>query len=163
MARSSRDCRTGVSIAGGPDVAAATMTRTDSKSMTRVSAAGHPASIDEVRAFLRGLQDRISSALEAADGRGRFAEDAWQRAEGGGGRSRVMKEGAVFEQAGVGFSEVSGAALPPSASAQRPAIAGRAWTALGVSLVLHPRNPYLPTTHMNVRYFEARAENAAPV
>jgi coproporphyrinogen III oxidase len=131
--------------------------------MTRVSAAGHPASIDEVRAFLRGLQDRISSALEAADGRGRFAEDAWQRAEGGGGRSRVMKEGAVFEQAGVGFSEVSGAALPPSASAQRPAIAGRAWTALGVSLVLHPRNPYLPTTHMNVRYFEARADNAAPV
>ena len=163
MARSSRDCRTGASIAGGPDVAAATMTRTDSKSMTRVSAAGHPASIDEVRAFLRGLQDRISSALEAADGRGRFAEDAWQRAEGGGGRSRVMKEGAVFEQAGVGFSEVSGAALPPSASAQRPAIAGRAWTALGVSLVLHPRNPYLPTTHMNVRYFEARADNAAPV
>jgi coproporphyrinogen III oxidase len=119
--------------------------------------------IDQVRAFLRDLQDRICAELEAADGSARFAEDAWQRPEGGGGRSRVMKQGAVFEQAGVGFSEVSGAQLPPSASAQRPAIAGRAWTALGVSLVLHPRNPYLPTTHMNVRYFEARAENAAPV
>ncbi len=69
----------------------------------------------------------------------------------------------MFEQAGVGFSEVSGASLPPSASAQRPAIAGRAWTALGVSLVLHPANPYLPTTHMNVRYFEARADDAPPV
>jgi coproporphyrinogen III oxidase len=119
--------------------------------------------IDQVRAFLRDLQDRICSELEAADESARFVEDAWQRPEGGGGRSRIMKQGAVFEQAGVGFSEVSGAQLPPSASAQRPAIAGRAWTALGVSLVLHPRNPYLPTTHMNVRYFEARAENAAPV
>jgi coproporphyrinogen III oxidase len=122
-----------------------------------------PSPIDDVRAFLRGLQDRICSAIEAADGQGRFAEDAWQRAEGGGGRSRVMKLGAVFEQAGVGFSEVSGAKLPPSASAIRPAIAGRAWTALGVSLVLHPENPYVPTTHANVRYFEARADDAPPV
>jgi coproporphyrinogen III oxidase len=119
--------------------------------------------IDRVRAYLRSLQDRICSALEAADGHGRFAEDAWQRAEGGGGRSRVMKRGAVFEQAGVGFSEVSGAKLPPSASAIRPAIAGRTWTALGVSLVLHPGNPYVPTTHANVRYFEARADDAPPV
>ncbi|HKE47347.1 MAG TPA: oxygen-dependent coproporphyrinogen oxidase [Rhodanobacteraceae bacterium] len=119
--------------------------------------------VDAVRAFLRGLQDRITTALEAADGRARFREDAWQRVEGGGGRSRVMKGGAVFEQAGVGFSEVAGAKLPPSASAQRPAIAGRAWTALGVSLVLHPENPYVPTTHMNVRYFEARADGEPTV
>ena len=122
-----------------------------------------PSPIDDVRAFLRSLQDRLCSAIEAADGRARFAEDAWQRAEGGGGRSRVMKHGAVFEQAGVGFSEVSGAKLPPSASAIRPAIAGRAWTALGVSLVLHPENPYVPTTHANVRYFEASKEGVEPV
>ena len=119
--------------------------------------------IDRVRTFLKDLQDRICGRLEAVDGRGRFVEDAWQRAEGGGGRSRVMKRGAVFEQAGVNFSEVSGAKLPPSASAQRPAIAGRAWTALGVSLVVHPENPYVPTTHMNVRYFEARADDAPTV
>ena len=119
--------------------------------------------IDRVRVFLRDLQDRLCAAFETSDGGARFAEDVWQRAEGGGGRSRVMKQGAVFEQAGVGFSEVGGARLPPSASAHRPAIAGRAWTALGVSLVVHPRNPYVPTTHMNVRYFEARAENAEPV
>jgi len=121
------------------------------------------APIERVRTFLQGLQDRICERLEAADGRGRFVEDAWQRAEGGGGRSRVMKRGAVFEQAGVNFSEVSGARLPPSASAHRPAIAGRAWTALGVSLVVHPENPYVPTTHMNVRYFEARADDAPTV
>jgi coproporphyrinogen III oxidase len=130
----------------------------------RVSeAARQSGQIDQVRAFLRGLQDRICFNLETAEGSARFAEDTWLRPEGGGGRSRVLKQGAVFEQAGVGFSEVGGAQLPPSASAQRPAIAGRAWNALGVSLVLHPRNPYLPTAHMNVRYFEARAENAAPV
>ena len=121
------------------------------------------APIERVRTFLQGLQDRICERLEAADGRGRFVEDAWQRTEGGGGRSRVLKRGAVFEQAGVNFSEVSGARLPPSASAQRPAIAGRAWTALGVSLVVHPENPYVPTTHMNVRYFEARADDAPTV
>ncbi len=119
--------------------------------------------IDRVRAFLQDLQDRICRRLEAADGRSRFVEDAWQRAEGGGGRSRVLKQGAVFEQAGVNFSEVSGMRLPPSASAHRPAIAGRAWTALGVSLVVHPENPYVPTTHMNVRYFEARADDAETV
>jgi len=119
--------------------------------------------IDRVRTFLGDLQDRICGRLEAVDGGGRFVEDAWERAEGGGGRSRVMKRGAVFEQAGVNFSEVSGARLPPSASAQRPAIAGRAWTALGVSLVVHPENPYVPTTHMNVRYFEARADDAPTV
>jgi len=128
-----------------------------------VSQAASTDPIDRVRVFLRDLQDRLCAAFETSDGGARFAEDVWQRAEGGGGRSRVMKQGAVFEQAGVGFSEVGGARLPPSASAHRPAIAGRAWTALGVSLVVHPRNPYVPTTHMNVRYFEARAENAEPV
>jgi coproporphyrinogen III oxidase len=127
---------------------------------------------DAVADYLRGLQDRICTALESADGAARFAEDAWTRSGtstgsglslGGGGRSRVLKEGALFEQAGVGFSEVSGATLPPSATAHRPELAGAPWQALGVSLVLHPRNPYVPTTHMNVRYFEARPANAAAV
>jgi len=111
-----------------------------------------------VEAFLRGLQDRICQALEQADGRGRFVEDRWQREEGGGGRSRILKQGAVFEQAGVGFSAVQGARLPASASAHRPELAGAAWQAMGVSLVLHPHNPYLPTTHMNVRFFQAHRE-----
>jgi coproporphyrinogen III oxidase len=132
-------------------------------SADRMSEADSAPPIDRVRAFLQDLQDRICRRLEAADGRGHFAEDAWRRVEGGGGRSRVLKHGAVFEQAGVNFSEVSGATLPPSASAHRPAIAGRAWTALGVSLVVHPENPYVPTTHMNVRYFEARADDAPTV
>ena len=109
----------------------------------------------DVGAFLRGLQDHICAALEAADGDARFDEDPWVRAEGGGGRSRVLKQGQVFEQAGVGFSEVSGARMPASATAHRPELAGAAWRAMGVSLVLHPWNPYVPTTHMNVRYFQA--------
>jgi coproporphyrinogen III oxidase len=116
-----------------------------------------------VERFLLDLQDRTCAALETADGAARFAEDAWRRPEGGGGRTRVLKNGAVFEQGGVNFSHVQGERLPPSASAHRPELAGRAWVALGVSLVIHPRNPYLPTAHMNVRYFEARAEGAAPV
>ncbi|MBX3726165.1 MAG: oxygen-dependent coproporphyrinogen oxidase [Xanthomonadales bacterium] len=116
-----------------------------------------------VQAFLRGLQDRICTAIEAADGSARFSEDVWQRPEGGGGRSRVLREGAVFEQAGIGYSEVHGERLPPAASASRPALAGAPWRAMGVSLVFHPRNPYLPTTHMNVRYFEARPADASPV
>ena len=118
---------------------------------------------DRVAQRLRALQDRISSAIEATDGAARFAEDAWQRPGGGGGRTRVLKHGAVFEQAGIGFSDVHGAALPPSASARRPELAGAPFRAVGVSLVFHPRNPYVPTTHMNVRYFEARPANAAPV
>lgn len=133
--------------------------------------------LDEVAAFLGDLQDRICAALEQADGGAAFVEDRWTRQEAGsasgeaavsgsllgGGRSRVLKDGAVFEQAGVGFSRVGGERLPPAASAHRPELAGRAWTALGVSLVVHPRNPYLPTTHMNVRYFEAHAEGQPPV
>ena len=122
-----------------------------------------PERVIAVEAFLRELQDRICAALEAADGSGRFAEDAWSRVEGGGGRTRVLKDGGVFEQGGVNFSRVSGATLPAAASAHRPELAGRAWTALGVSLVLHPRNPYLPTTHLNVRYFEAHKDGAEPV
>jgi coproporphyrinogen III oxidase len=123
----------------------------------------HSSQLDQVGAFLRDLQDRICSALERADGGARFSEDAWQRPGGGGGRSRVLKDGAVFEQGGVGFSHVFGERLPPAATAQRPELAGRSWNAIGVSLVVHPRNPYLPTTHMNVRYFEAGADGAEPV
>jgi coproporphyrinogen III oxidase len=108
-----------------------------------------------VSGYLRDLQDRLCAGLAAADGAATFQEDRWQRAEGGGGRSRVLKDGSVFEQAGVGYSEVSGARLPASASAHRPELAGAAWRAAGVSLVLHPRNPYVPTTHMNVRHFQA--------
>ena len=106
-----------------------------------------------VRAYLLALQDRLCRGLEEEDGTGKFREDAWTRAEGGGGRSRVLAEGAVFEKVGVGFSHVTGTALPASATAHRPQVAGRAWEALGVSLVAHPRNPYVPTAHMNVRFF----------
>ena len=119
--------------------------------------------LSRVGSFLRDLQDRLCAALETADGGARFVEDAWTRAEGGGGRTRVMKNGAVFEQGGVNFSHVEGDRLPPAATAQRPELVGCAWTALGVSLVLHPRNPYVPTTHLNVRYFEARKAGAEPV
>lgn len=115
-------------------------------------------SIDDVRAYLSSLQDVLCDALERADGGARFVEDAWVRAEGGGGRTRILREGAVFEQAGVGFSDVSGDRLPPSASAARPELAGASWRAVGVSLVLHPRNPYLPTTHCNVRHFRAQRD-----
>lgn len=119
--------------------------------------------LDEVEAYLRSLQDRICAAIESADGRARFREDAWQRAEGGGGRTRVLRDGNVFEQAGIGFSKVHGTTLPGSATQHRPELAGCAWSAVGVSLVFHPLNPYLPTTHMNVRCFEARKESGEPV
>jgi coproporphyrinogen III oxidase len=119
--------------------------------------------IDRVQAFLRDLQDRLCGALEDADGGARFVEDRWTRAEGGGGRSRVLKDGAVFEQAGVGFSDVSGATLPPTATALRPALAGAPWRAVGVSLVLHPRNPHVPTAHANVRFFHAQPPGGEPV
>ena len=111
--------------------------------------------IDAVRNYLTGLQDRICTALEDFDGSARFAEDPWVRAEGGGGRTRVLRDGALFEQAGVGFSDVFGTTLPPSASVARPELAGASWRAVGVSLVLHPRNPYVPTAHANVRHFRA--------
>jgi len=116
-----------------------------------------------VKTYLLGLQDRICSALEKEDSAQKFKEDAWERPEGGGGRSRVLADGAVFEQAGVNFSQVFGNALPPSATAHRPELAGRSWQALGVSLVIHPRNPHVPTSHMNVRFFIAEKEGAEPV
>ena len=107
-----------------------------------------------VHDFLAALQERIVSALERIDG-ARFRSDSWQRPEGGGGTSRVLEDGSVLERGGVNLSRVQGKSLPPSATASRPQIAGRAWEAMGVSLVLHPRNPYCPTVHMNVRFFSA--------
>ena len=105
-----------------------------------------------VREHLLELQGRIVAAIEAIDG-ARFRRDDWTRAEGGGGITRILEGGDVMERAGIGFSHVTGTKLPPSASAHRPQIAGRPWEALGVSLVFHPRNPYVPTVHMNVRFF----------
>lgn len=115
-----------------------------------------------VKVYLEGLQNRIVDALAALDGRP-FGRDAWTRAQGGGGITCILEQGDVFERAGVGFSHVFGQGLPPSASAARPELAGRGFEALGVSLVLHPRNPFVPTVHMNVRFFCAIKAGAAPV
>ena len=115
-----------------------------------------------VHAFLTGLQESIVARLEALDGAS-FRRDSWTRPEGGGGTSCVIEEGNLFERGGVNFSRVQGAKLPPSASASRPELGGRAFEAMGVSLVLHPRNPYVPTVHMNVRFFMATREGEAPV
>lgn len=115
-----------------------------------------------VRQFLTELQQLIVERLEQVDGRP-FRRDAWTRPEGGGGLSCVLEEGNVLERGGVNFSHVRGEALPPSASASRPQLAGRRFEAMGVSLVLHPRNPYAPTVHMNVRFFVAEKEGAEPV
>lgn len=125
-----------------------------------MSAAPDPST---VKTYLLDLQDRICAALEQEDGEGRFAEDAWQRTEGGGGRTRILADGTVFEKAGVAFSHVFGTRLPPSATAHRPELAGKAWQALGVSLVLHPRNPHVPTSHANVRFFVADPGSDHPV
>ncbi|MBD2448487.1 oxygen-dependent coproporphyrinogen oxidase [Nostoc sp. FACHB-152] len=108
-----------------------------------------------VSQFMKQLQDEITQALTELDGVGKFQEDAWERPEGGGGRSRVLREGRIFEQAGVNFSEVWGSHLPPSILKQRPEAEGHQFYATGTSLVLHPRNPYVPTVHLNYRYFEA--------
>jgi coproporphyrinogen III oxidase len=105
--------------------------------------------------YLRGLHDRITTAIEAADGGAQFRRDAWRRAEGGGGESRVLRDGVVFEQAGINFSHVTGGRLPASATSQRAELAGAAFEATGVSLVVHPRNPYVPISHANVRYLVA--------
>ena len=118
--------------------------------------------LDAVKTYLLNLQEDICRQLEAIDGRP-FREDAWQRQEGGGGRSRVLEGGAVLEKGGVNFSHVHGTRLPPSATAHRPELAGRHWQAMGVSLVIHPRNPYAPTSHANVRFFVAEKEGEAPV
>lgn len=118
---------------------------------------------EAVKEFLLDLQNRICDALAAADGKEGFIRDAWERPEGGGGISRVIEEGAVFEKGGVNFSHVYGDQLPPSASAHRPELAGRRFQAMGVSLVIHPNNPFVPTSHMNVRFFVAEKDNEAPV
>src|SRR5689334_13103636 len=119
--------------------------------------------ITEVEQYLRGLQHRICKALEKEDGEGKFQVDAWTRPAGGGGETRILEGGAVFERAGVGFSDVQGDKLPPSASKQRPELEGRRWRAMGVSLVIHPRNPYVPTSHCNVRFFVAETPGLEPV
>ncbi|WP_298444538.1 oxygen-dependent coproporphyrinogen oxidase [uncultured Ferrimonas sp.] len=122
-----------------------------------------PVQYEAVRTYLHALQDQICQRLEQLDGAAQFQQDQWQRPEGGGGQSRVLTGGKVFEQAGVNFSEVAGDKLPPSATAHRPELAGRHWRAMGVSLVIHPNNPYVPTSHANVRFFVAEKEGEAPV
>lgn len=117
---------------------------------------------EAVRGFLTGLQEAILERLEAIDG-GRFYRDAWQRAEGGGGLTCIIEDGSVFERAGVAFSHIHGKTLPSSASAAHPEMAGMGYEVTGVSLVLHPRNPFAPTVHMNVRFFIASKAEADPV
>ncbi len=119
--------------------------------------------IATVESYLCDLQDRLCAGFEQADGEARFHVDRWERPEGGGGETRVMRDGAVFESAGVNFSLVHGTRLPPSATAHRPQLAGRHWRAMGVSVVLHPRNPYVPTCHANVRFFVAEQDGEPPV
>jgi coproporphyrinogen III oxidase len=119
--------------------------------------------VDFVRDYLLSLQESICNAFEKLDGGDGFREDSWTREEGGGGRSRVMEGGKVFEKAGINFSHVHGAALPASATATRPELAGRSFQAMGVSLVIHPHNPYVPTSHANVRFFIAEKAGADPV
>ena len=118
---------------------------------------------NKVKIYLLDLQDRICDALETEDRRARFVHDEWTRMEGGGGRTRVLSDGGIFEQAGVGFSHVHGKNMPPSATAHRPELAGRTFQAMGVSLVIHPLNPYVPTSHCNVRFFIAEKAGSAPV
>lgn len=119
--------------------------------------------IDQIKNYLLQLQNSICAELESLDGTAKFFEDSWQRPAGGGGITRVLNNGAVFAKAGVNFSHVSGGELPASASAHRPELAGRTFSALGVSLVIHPDNPYIPTSHANVRFFIAEKEGADPV
>jgi coproporphyrinogen III oxidase len=118
---------------------------------------------EAVKAYLLGLQETICQRLEAVDGKAPFIRDSWQRPEGGGGISRVIADGAVFEKGGVNFSHVMGETMPASATAHRPHLAGAPWQAMGVSLVIHPENPYVPTSHANVRFFIATPKDGAPV
>lgn len=119
--------------------------------------------IEKVKLYLLKLQDDICQTLELVDGKGSFVEDNWQRELGGGGRTRVLTGGNVIEQGGVNFSHVFGGKLPASATAARPELAGRSFQAVGVSLVIHPHNPFVPTTHANVRFFIAEKEGEEPV
>ncbi len=118
--------------------------------------------IEAVKTWLLSLQTNIVTAIESVDG-GTFIKDSWDRPEGGGGISRLIEDGHVLERGGVGFSHVTGLSLPPSAAANRPEVAGHPWEAMGVSLVFHPRNPYAPTVHMNVRFFTTTGPNNNPV
>jgi coproporphyrinogen III oxidase len=119
--------------------------------------------IDAVKQYLLELQDTISARIDVLDGKQKCFEEEWERQDGGGGRTRVLADGKLFEQAGINFSHVYGDTLPASATAQRPELAGRSFQAMGVSLVIHPRNPFVPTTHMNVRFFVAEKEADNPV
>ncbi|WP_158965361.1 oxygen-dependent coproporphyrinogen oxidase [Paraglaciecola sp. L3A3] len=119
--------------------------------------------IEKVKKYLLKLQDNICQTLELVDGKGHFIEDNWQRELGGGGRTRVITKGNIIEQGGVNFSHVFGGELPASATAARPELAGRSFQAVGVSLVIHPRNPFVPTTHANVRFFIAEKPGEEPV
>ncbi|MFG6668524.1 oxygen-dependent coproporphyrinogen oxidase [Halomonas sp. HNIBRBA4712] len=119
--------------------------------------------LDDVKQYLQHLQERLCEALAAEDGRGTFREESWEREAGGGGRSRVIENGALFEKGGVNYSHVYGETLPPSATASRPELAGRSFHAVGVSWVLHPENPHVPTSHGNVRFFIAEKEGEPPV
>ena len=118
---------------------------------------------DAVKHYLLALQDRLTQTLQQEDGGADFIEEAWQRPGGGGGRTRVLRGGDLFEQGGINFSQVFGASLPASATVRRPELAARAYQAMGVSLVMHPRNPYVPTSHLNVRFFMAEKPGAEPV
>ncbi len=119
--------------------------------------------LEEVKKYLLALQDSICVGLEQADGHASFEQDEWTREQGGGGRSRVISDGKVFEKGGVNFSHVHGDALPASATSARPELAGRSFEAMGVSLVMHPCNPYVPTSHANVRFFMAEKPGAEPI
>ncbi len=130
--------------------------------MVPVTTTDEAAWIGQVQDYLLDLQDRLCAQLQLLDGGKTFHEDNWQRPQGGGGRTRILT-GRVFEQAGVGYSHVSGKTLPASATEKRPELAGRGFQALGVSVVIHPLNPYVPTSHMNVRFFIAERKNEAPV
>ncbi len=120
------------------------------------------ASINSVKEYLLDLSNRLSSAFEHMDGTGRFKEDRWRRDQGGGGSTRVMQEGAVFEQVGINFSHVHGTELPAASRTARPTLINGHFQALGVSLIAHPRNPYVPTSHANIRYFHVESAGAAP-
>jgi|TARA_B110000908_G_scaffold41831_1_gene50811 coproporphyrinogen III oxidase len=119
--------------------------------------------IEAVKTYLQGLQDGICEDLGRLDGESEFLEESWLREEGGGGRSRVLTDGGVFEKGGVNFSHVMGASMPGSATAHRPELAGRSYEAMGVSLVMHPLNPRVPTAHMNVRFFVAKKDGEEPI
>jgi len=123
----------------------------------------HKPDIEAVKEFLLQLQDDICQTLEKEEQQNKFIEDIWDHKEGGGGRSRVLTDGRVFEQAGVNFSHVVGNSLPHSATAKHPELEGRSYIAMGVSLVIHPINPYIPTTHANVRFFIAEKSGVEPI